>query len=121
MGLILRKNTGNEPLTYEQLDGNFEYFTGSHAITGSLVVSGGITGSLLGTASTASYVATAQTASYVENAQTASLSLKVSGSIIVSELIPVSPSTGSMYFDATTPSIVIWDGTNWYSSSLSLL
>ena len=64
---------------------------------------------------------TASTASFVTLAQTASLSLKVSGSIIVSELIPVSPSTGSMYFDATTPSIVIWDGTNWYSASLSLL
>ena len=40
MALILRKNTGNDPLTYDQLDGNFEYFTGSHAITGSLTVSG---------------------------------------------------------------------------------
>ena len=73
MPLILRKNTGNDPLTYDQLDGNFEFFTGSHAITGSLVVSGGITGTLLGTASTASFVTLAQTASYVENAQTASL------------------------------------------------
>lgn len=44
-------------------------------ITGSLNVTGGITGSLLGTASfatTASYVTLAQTASYVVNAQTAS-------------------------------------------------
>jgi hypothetical protein len=73
MPLILRQNTGNDPLTYEQLDGNFEYFTGSHAITGSLVVSEGITGSLLGTASTASFVTLAQTASYVTTAQTASL------------------------------------------------
>lgn len=72
MALILRKNTGNDPLTYDQLDGNFEYFTGSHAITGSLVVSGGITGTLLGTASTASFVTLAQTASYVTTAQTAS-------------------------------------------------
>jgi hypothetical protein len=101
MGLILRQNTGNDPLTYAQLDGNFEYFTGSHAITGSLVVSGNITGTLLGTASisnvsnyvdsnnvggpygmgsiaTASYAVdsntaqTAQTASYVATAQTAS-------------------------------------------------
>ena len=72
MPLNLRKNTGNDPLTYDQLDGNFEYFTGSHAITGSLVVSGGITGTLLGTASTASFVTLAQTASFVTNAQTAS-------------------------------------------------
>ena len=66
-------------------------FSGSADITGSLLVSGsfvnftdapltasiisassGITGSLLGTASTASYVETAQTASYVTLAQTAS-------------------------------------------------
>jgi hypothetical protein len=40
MALTLRKNTGSEPLTYNQLDGNFEYFTGSHAVTGSLTVSG---------------------------------------------------------------------------------
>jgi len=40
MALILRKNTGNDPLTYDQLDGNFEYFTGSHAVSGSLTVSG---------------------------------------------------------------------------------
>jgi len=41
-------------------------------ITGSLNVTAGITGSLLGTASTASYVTLAQTASYVTLAQTAS-------------------------------------------------
>ena len=40
MALTLRKNTGSEPLTYNQLDGNFEYFTGSHAVTGSLTISG---------------------------------------------------------------------------------
>jgi hypothetical protein len=56
MALTLRKNTGDNPLTYNQLDSNFEYFTGSHAVTGSLVVSGGITGSLSGTATTASYI-----------------------------------------------------------------
>jgi hypothetical protein len=59
------------------MDGNFEYFTGSHAITGSLIVTGGITGSLQGVisssyAATASFVQNAQTASYVQTAQTAS-------------------------------------------------
>jgi hypothetical protein len=47
-------------------------FNGNSLVTGSLNVTGGITGSLLGTASTASYVVTAQTASYVTLAQTAS-------------------------------------------------
>jgi hypothetical protein len=41
-------------------------------ITGDLTVTGGITGSLQGTATTASYVVTAQTASYVLNAVSAS-------------------------------------------------
>jgi len=40
MALTLRKNNGNDPLTYDQLDGNFEYFTGSHDVTGSLTISG---------------------------------------------------------------------------------
>jgi hypothetical protein len=40
--LTLRSVKGS-PLTNAELDGNFEYFTGSHAITGSLVVSSSIT------------------------------------------------------------------------------
>jgi hypothetical protein len=48
--LTLRAIKGS-PLTNAELDGNFEYFTGSHSITGSLIVTGGITGSLNGTAS----------------------------------------------------------------------
>ena len=47
--------------------------TGSaQSITGSLIITEGITGSLQGTATTASYVVTAQTASFVVTAQTAS-------------------------------------------------
>jgi hypothetical protein len=52
--LTLRQVKGS-PLTIAELDGNFEYFTGSHAITGSLIVTGGITGSV-SLASTASYL-----------------------------------------------------------------
>ena len=44
-------------------------------VTGSLNVTGGITGSLQGTATTASYVTTAQTASYTLNAVSASYAL----------------------------------------------
>ena len=52
--LTLRSQKGSA-LTIEELDGNFEYFTGSHAITGSLIVTGGITGSIAGPL-TASYL-----------------------------------------------------------------
>ena len=77
--------------SYNSGDGEGFPFSGSAEITGSLLVSGsfvdftnapltasiisassGITGSLLGTASTASYVENAQTASFVTLAQTAS-------------------------------------------------
>jgi hypothetical protein len=47
MGLTYRGQKGSA-LTIEELDGNFQYFTGSHAVSGSLTVSGSlvITGSL---------------------------------------------------------------------------
>lgn len=61
--LTLRAIKGSS-LTNAELDGNFEYFTGSHAITGSLIVTEGITGSVLGTSTSASY---AITASYALN------------------------------------------------------
>ena len=49
--------------------------TGSLVVTGSTISTGGFTGSLSGTATTASYVILAQTASYVTTAQTASYTL----------------------------------------------
>lgn len=47
MALVYRQTKG-EALTFAELDGNFEYFTGSHSVTGSLVVSGAlvVTGSI---------------------------------------------------------------------------
>jgi hypothetical protein len=83
--------------------------TGSLGVTGSVIVTAGITGSLLGTSSwandaqTASYVETAQTASYVLNAVSASYvplsppfpytgSAEITGSLTV---------TGSIYTDST--------------------
>lgn len=56
--LTLRQVKGS-PLTIAEMDGNFEYFTGSHAITGSLIVTGGITGSISGDV-TASYLSPLQ-------------------------------------------------------------
>jgi len=45
MALTYRQTKGSA-LTIQELDANFEYFTGSHAITGSLIVSGSVTSSL---------------------------------------------------------------------------
>jgi hypothetical protein len=52
--------------------------SGNTIMTGSLIVTAGITGSLQGTAATASYVVTAQTASYVLNAVSSSYALTAS-------------------------------------------
>jgi hypothetical protein len=87
--LTLRSVKGS-PLTNAELDGNFEYFTGSHAITGSLVVSSSITsngytvvtsnqtGSLI--VNTGSFATTGSNA--FKNTQTISGSILISGSII---------------------------------------
>jgi uncharacterized membrane protein YgdD (TMEM256/DUF423 family) len=50
MALTYRGTKGS-PLTIEEIDSNFSYFTGSHSITGSLIVTGSviISGSLLST------------------------------------------------------------------------
>jgi len=105
--LTLRSVKGS-PLTNAELDGNFEYFTGSHAITGSLIVTGGITGSLQGVIS-ASYAATsshalmaqtssyALTASYVQNAQTASYVLNAQTASYVLNAVSASSATTSSY------------------------
>ena len=47
--LTLRSVKGS-PLTNAELDGNFEYFTGSHAVTGSLTVTEDliVSGSIIG-------------------------------------------------------------------------
>ena len=42
MGLTYRSDL-NRPLTNTEIDNNFRYFTGSHAITGSLITSGSST------------------------------------------------------------------------------
>ena len=44
MALTLREVKGSA-LTIEEMDNNFRYFTGSHAITGSLIVSTAVTAS----------------------------------------------------------------------------
>jgi hypothetical protein len=82
--LTLRQVKGS-PLTIAEMDGNFEYFTGSYTNTGTITAQGFIgsfTGSLSGSitgnavsasyAITASYTQNALTASYVVTAQTAS-------------------------------------------------
>lgn len=46
MGLTYRSDL-NRPLTNTEIDDNFRYFTGSHAITGSLTISSGSSSPLI--------------------------------------------------------------------------
>jgi len=75
--LTLRSVKG-APLTHEELDGNFEYFTGSintiNAATGSFITSAD-TSSFLTSADTASFITSADTGSFVTTSQTASLNI----------------------------------------------
>lgn len=75
--LTLRSTKG-APLTHTELDGNFEYFTGSidaiNAITSSFI-SNADTGSFLTSADTGSFLTSADTASFVTTSQTASLNI----------------------------------------------
>ena len=54
MANLLLRQTKGSALTSAELDGNFEYFTGSHTVTGSLtvtddlIVQGNIIGNLTG-------------------------------------------------------------------------
>jgi hypothetical protein len=92
--LTLRQTKGS-PLTITEMDGNFEYFTGSYTNTGTITAqgfSGSFTGSLQGTVQTASYVQTAQTASYVQTAQTASYVVNLNQNVIISGSLLISGS-----------------------------
>jgi hypothetical protein len=106
--LTLRQVKGS-PLTIAEMDGNFEYFTGSYTNTGTITAqgfigsfTGSISGSVTGNAisasyaiSAASYVVTAQTASYVAavnvNGTVANATTAVTASF-VSSLLTIAPS-----------------------------
>jgi hypothetical protein len=86
MANLTYRSVKGSPLTNDELDNNFSYFTGSHTITGSLIVTGGITGSFSGsvegTSTSASYASTASYVTSLNQTLTISGSILVSGSII---------------------------------------
>ena len=78
MANLTLRSTKGSPLTHAEMDGNFEYFTGSidaiNDATGSFLTSAD-TGSFLTGADTGSFVTAAQTSSFVTTAQTSSLNI----------------------------------------------
>ena len=68
--LILRQVKGSA-LTIEELDGNFEYFTGSYTNTG-IITAVGFSGSFIGSVASVSYATQALSSSYSLTATSAS-------------------------------------------------
>ncbi len=96
--LTLRLVKGSA-LTLAEMDGNFEYFTGSYTNTGTITaqgfvgnLTGSVSGSITGTAATASYVVTAQTASYVAASNVNGTVASAVTASFVSSLLTIAPS-----------------------------
>jgi hypothetical protein len=104
MANLTIRSTKGSPLTHEELDGNFEYFTGSiDAINAS-------TSSFLTSASTSSFLTSASTGSFLTNASTGSFLTSAStGSFLTSASTGsflTSASTGSFLTSASTGSFI---------------
>ena len=114
MANLTIRSTKGAPLTHEELDGNFEYFTGSidaiTAVTGSFLTSAS-TSSFLTSASTGSFLTSASTGSFLTSASTGSFLTSAStGSFLTSA------STGSFLTSASTGSFI----TSAQTSSLNI-
>jgi hypothetical protein len=93
MANLTYRSIKGSPLTNDELDNNFSYFTGSFTNTGTITAigfsgsfTGSLSGSVLGTTTSASYAATA---SYVNNLKQTFIlsgSILISGSIIPNTL-----------------------------------
>ena len=105
MGLTYRSNL-NRPLTNTEIDDNFRYFTGSHAITGSLITSGSstiignttLTGSLITSGSSTTIGNTTLTGSfYLTGSSTIVGDTTITGSFISSgSSFTINNSSGSI-------------------------
>ncbi len=115
--LTLRQIKGSA-LTIEELDGNFEYFTGSYTNSGSITAQGFIgtfTGSFSGSVSGTS--TNAATASYVENARTASYVSASNIDGIVSSAITASFVSSILTISPIDPLPSVVNGAIAFSSS----
>ena len=119
------RNVKGEALTIDELDANFQYFTGSHSITGSLIVSSAVTAS----AFTGSFVGTgALTTLTTTGTLTASGSLStfnyVSGSVLTptQSAAPNFDGVDGQFTFATVSGqyyIYVWMNGGWRSTELT--
>jgi hypothetical protein len=101
--LTLRQTKGS-PLTITEMDGNFEYFTGSYTNTGTITAqgfSGSFTGSLQGTAQTASYVTNLNQNVIISGSSVVTGSSTLIGDLVITGSISL---TGSALITLTTQS-----------------
>ena len=85
--LILRQVKGSA-LTIEELDGNFEYFTGSYTNTG-IITAVGFSGSFIGSVASASYATQALSSSYALTATSASYATNTNDALTASYINPL--------------------------------
>jgi len=130
--LTLRQTKGSA-LTIPEMDGNFEYFTGSYTNTGTITAQGfvgDLTGSVLGnvigdlegnadTATTASYVDGANVDGDVASATTSYNLDATSGEVVLPTAAPGTPVVGSMYYGGALE-FYIYDGSAWLTGSLTV-
>lgn len=98
--LTLRQVKGS-PLTIAEMDGNFEYFTGSYTNTG-IITAVGFSGSFTGSVASASYATQALSSSYSLTATSASYATNANNALTASYINPLEQDiqlTGSLIVD----------------------
>jgi hypothetical protein len=85
--LTLRQAKGSA-LTITELDGNFEYFTGSYTNTG-IITAAGFIGSFTGSIASASYATQALSSSYALTATSASYATNATNALTASYINPL--------------------------------
>jgi len=110
MALTYRETKGSA-LTIAELDGNFQFFTGSHSITGSLIVTQAITASSLSGSFTGSFLGTS---SYATQALSASYALNSGGSTNTGSLLTTASAANNIITftkgDASTFNVTVATG-----------
>lgn len=124
MGLTYRSNL-DRPLNTTEIDDNFRHFTGSHAVTGSVVATGGFIGSLTGsvsgsalTAETASYVSAANVDGIVANATVAVTSSFAAGAFLFAAVNPLPTPVNGALIVSSSGDLYFGSGSSWNLVSL---
>jgi hypothetical protein len=121
MALTYRETKGSA-LTIAELDGNFQFFTGSHSITGSLIVTQAITASSLSGSFTGSFLGTS---SYATQALSASYAPNTGATVSTASLLTTASATNNIITftkgDASTFTVTVATGSGGGSTNTGSL